>query len=113
MTTTYKILFLVILFGGGGTVGWVVRGPGDSKPPAAVEKKEVWACPMHPQITDDHKSKCGICGMDLALPDADDAGPRHLAMSEADKKLAEIVTAPVERKFVSGQIQLVGKVDYD
>jgi hypothetical protein len=24
-----------------------------------------WTCPMHPDVLDDHKGKCNICGMDL------------------------------------------------
>jgi Cu(I)/Ag(I) efflux system membrane fusion protein len=40
-------------------------------------------------------------------------GERILSMSEASRKLAEIVTAPVERKFVDGEVRLVGKVDFD
>ena len=42
-----------------------------------------------------------------------DMAERRLTMSPADAKLAEIATAPVERKFVDAEVRMVGKVDYD
>lgn len=39
-----------------------------STPPAAHEK-EVWQCPMHPTIVQDHPGSCPICGMKLVKVD--------------------------------------------
>ncbi|MHC4494235.1 MAG: efflux RND transporter periplasmic adaptor subunit, partial [Planctomycetota bacterium] len=38
---------------------------------------------------------------------------RQLTVSENARKLMDIVTAPVERKFVSAVVRMIGKVDYD
>ena len=79
------------------------------------ESAKTWTCSMHPQIQLPNPGSCPICGMDLIeLKDSgDDAGPRALAMSEADKALARIQTARVSRRFVESEIRMVGKVVYD
>ncbi len=75
-----------------------------------------WTCSMHPQIDLPEPGKCPLCGMDL-IPrkgsGSDDIGERMMSMSEAAMKLAEVRTAPVERKFVDIEIPMVGRVDYD
>jgi Cu(I)/Ag(I) efflux system membrane fusion protein len=42
-----------------------------------------------------------------------DAGPRQLTVSETAKALMDIEVVPVERKFVTSDIRMTGKVDYD
>ena len=74
-----------------------------------------WTCSMHPQIRQPKPGKCPICFMDLipvATAEAD-IGPREISFSEEAIKLMEIVTTPVARKFVTAEIRMVGKVDYD
>ena len=103
-------------------LGWVLRGcgaepaetgrAGQRSTGEAVEG--LWYCPMHPQVTSPGSGTCGLCGMDLVAPSVgEDPGPRRFAMSEAAVKLAEVVTVPVERKFVTADVRLVGKVDFD
>jgi hypothetical protein len=36
---------------------------------AAAPKKQMFQCPMHPQIIQDHPGTCPICGMDLVPMD--------------------------------------------
>ncbi len=75
----------------------------------------VWTCSMHPQIQLPEAGQCPICGMNL-IPlstSHDDNQPRRLVMSPSDKKLAEIQTSPVERKFADARIRMVGRIDYD
>jgi len=102
-------------------LGLIVGGGGDDEagtPATPAAGKALWyTCSMHPQIKlHDPKALCPICGMEL-IPVTDesaDAGsPRRLTMSDTARSLAEIETAPVERRFVVKQIRLVGKVDYD
>jgi Cu(I)/Ag(I) efflux system membrane fusion protein len=71
---------------------------------------------MHPQIKLPKPGKCPICFMDLIPVKAgkdESEGSRELSVSEHSAKLMEIETAPVERKFVTAEIRMVGKVDYD
>lgn len=80
---------------------------------AAAQK---WYCSMHPNIIRDGPGLCPICNMDLVKMPTDLAGggnPRRLVVSEAAAKLMEIETSLVERKFVTAEIRMVGKIDYD
>ncbi|MHC4423824.1 MAG: efflux RND transporter periplasmic adaptor subunit [Planctomycetota bacterium] len=84
--------------------------PGDQPVPRK------WYCSMDPQIIRDGPGKCPICGMDLVPMTTDSAGgagPRELVVSEEAAKLMEIATSPVQRKFVTAETRMVGKVDYD
>lgn len=76
---------------------------------------QVWTCSMHPQIRLPKPGLCPICNMDLIpVSTGDSAGPmRQLTVSENARKLMDIQTAPVERKFVAATVRMVGKVDYD
>lgn len=75
---------------------------------------EVWTCSMHPQIKLPKPGLCPICAMDLIpLGSGGEEGPRELTVSETAKKLMQIETVPVERKMVSADVRMVGKVNYD
>ncbi len=83
---------------------------------AAPQKDTRWTCSMHPQIKLPKAGKCPICFMDL-IPletgDDDAGGPRELSVSEHSARLMEIETVPVERRFVTTDVRMVGKIDYD
>jgi Cu(I)/Ag(I) efflux system membrane fusion protein len=83
---------------------------------AQTPKAEVWTCSMHPQIRQPKPGQCPICAMDL-IPvtetGAGEVGPRELRLSPAARKLAEVQTAPVERRVITTEIRMVGKVEYD
>jgi Cu(I)/Ag(I) efflux system membrane fusion protein len=107
-----------------GLWGGYVIGRGGDRMPAGHElaggeapEARIWTCAMHPQIRQPKPGKCPICAMDLVpVPGADggaDAGARELSLSPAARKLAEIQTAPVERKAVTTRIRMAGKVEYD
>ncbi|RKY03999.1 MAG: efflux transporter periplasmic adaptor subunit, partial [Planctomycetota bacterium] len=90
---------------------------GHSTEQQAPEKKQVWTCSMHPQIKLPKKGLCPICNMDLIPLETDDSSMptsiRQLTVSENARQLMDIETAPVERKFVTATLRMVGKVDYD
>ena len=80
----------------------------------AVSQK--WTCSMHPEIIRDKPGRCPKCGMDLiplTISSAAEIGPRELVISEEAAKLMEIATSVVRRKFVTNEIRMVGKIDYD
>ncbi len=112
--------------------GYVMRGCGQETAPAGTagmqhdhadsseidEKVEVWTCSMHPQIRQPEPGDCPICGMDLIPAEVTDtqkasASGGDLKLSERARKLAEIRTARVERRYVSRDVKLFGKVTYD
>jgi len=109
------IAFVIGYFMGGGSPA---PDPHSHSGEAAqgTARAQVWTCSMHPQIRQPNPGKCPICGMDL-IPvsgsNEEDSGPRQLKLSETARKLADIQTAPVERKYVSAEVRMVGKVEYD
>ncbi len=114
----FAVLILVLVIG-----FWLGR-LGRSKEPSSQEVAtasktkavpQVWTCSMHPQIRLPKKGLCPICNMELipASTGEMEGGMRQLTISENAKKLMDIVVAPVERKFVSAEVRMVGKVDYD
>lgn len=117
------IVLIVIALAAGWTISSVIHGPRVSSKSAsehvhgADEKSTIWTCSMHPQIQLPKQGQCPICGMDLIPLKAEmgDGMPsaRRLVMSPEAAKLAEIETAAAQRKLVSTEVRMVGKVEYD
>jgi Cu(I)/Ag(I) efflux system membrane fusion protein len=110
----------IILIIGVFLAGWFAKGvfsPGHNHNPAeqaGQKQATIWTCSMHPQVRQDHPGKCPFCGMTLIPAGA--AGDKAAGIIEFTPeavKLMEIQTLPVERKFVSSQVKLIGKLDYD
>ncbi|HAL92630.1 MAG TPA: efflux transporter periplasmic adaptor subunit [Verrucomicrobia bacterium] len=85
--------------------------------PARESPAEIWTCSMHPQIRQPKPGQCPICFMDL-IPAAGhgsgtETGPREIELSAVARKLAGVETAPVERRSLSAEIRLAGKVQLD
>ncbi|MCC7479383.1 efflux RND transporter periplasmic adaptor subunit [bacterium] len=55
--------------------------PAASTAPTAATA-ELYTCPMHPQIVQDHTGSCPICGMEL-VPKQDDSGALDSSLAEA------------------------------
>jgi len=89
-----------------------VRAPGADD---VAAEGVVWICAMHPHIHLPEPGPCPICGMDLVPIEGDavDDQDWSLEMSDAARRLAEIETAPVERRHVAEEVRMVGKVAYD
>jgi Cu(I)/Ag(I) efflux system membrane fusion protein len=102
-----------------GRVACVPAAPAGSAgevPSHAAAVASIWTCSMDPQVRQDGPGSCPICGMDLIpLPDDDMEGldPASLVMSENAMALANISTTTVERRAVSREVRLVGKVTFD
>ena len=94
--------------------GSVSAPPGDAAEEPGHVEEEVWTCSMHPQIRQPKPGLCPLCGMKLILADSDgDVGEPRFTTSEGAKALMDIQTSPVERRFVTAEVRMVGKVDYD
>ncbi len=82
----------------------------------AIAEDTVWTCSMHPQIRQPNPGKCPLCGMDLTPQSSGKSaqlGPRQIELSPAARAIAQIETAPVERRFVESEIRMVGKLAFD
>lgn len=80
---------------------------------AAPAGEMLWTCSMHPQIRQPKSGKCPICGMDLIPVAKTSGGLRTLELSNEAKALMQIATTPVERRYVTHEIPMAGRVDYD
>ncbi len=91
-----------------------INSESKSEKTETVQKTE-WTCSMHPQIREPEPGKCPICAMDLIPVSSGEiqTEERQIFLSPNAVKLAEIQTAPVERKFVDKEIRLTGKISYD
>ncbi len=108
-----------------GLMGYGLRGCTQALRPVEAEatqegteeEEEIlfWTCSMHPTINEPEPGLCRICNMEL-IPVREgegDAGPRQFATSEAGRALMNIQTSPVQRKFVTREVRMVGTVTYD
>lgn len=79
----------------------------------------VWTCSMHPQIQLPKPGKCPICFMDLIpLEKGGKSGDeaislRQISLTAQARKLAGIETSAVQKRNVSVETRMVGKIDYD
>jgi Cu(I)/Ag(I) efflux system membrane fusion protein len=94
---------------------------------AASPKTQMYQCPMHPQILQDHPGDCPLCGMKLvpldpaggeAMPQGTGAGDRmdtHVAVTidPQRQQLIGLRTEPVAEGPVSGEVRAVGRVAVD
>ncbi|MHC4247877.1 MAG: efflux RND transporter periplasmic adaptor subunit [Planctomycetota bacterium] len=100
--------------------GYVVRGCGarDGREHVVDERKPLfWTCSMHPQVRSDRPGLCHLCPMKLipvyAGAEEKDLGPRQIRLTDGAARLAQVRTAPAERRFVELEVRMVGKVQHD
>ncbi|MBU0679666.1 MAG: efflux RND transporter periplasmic adaptor subunit [Verrucomicrobia bacterium] len=114
-----NVLLVVLVLICGFVIGRACSRPA-SQPSTIIHQPSssvrFWTCSMHPQIHQPEPGQCPLCGMDL-VPVSADSGEnldaRELTLSHSARKLAGVELAPVERRFVSRDIRMVGKVEYD
>lgn len=90
----------------------------------SAEKKEVWTCPMHPQIKKDGPGKCPICGMDLvraaSMSDSTQMSEAELPEGHAGFQLSNsriqmigVKYGVVEKRPLFKSIEAAGRVAFD
>ena len=82
------------------------------------EKAELWICPMnisyHPYYSSSKAGNCKFCGMTLVQAEAEEeGGERRFKTTPAARALMEVQTEEVQRRFVTAEVRMVGKVEYD
>ena len=84
---------------------------------AAAEGDMLYICPMNCVAPTKKPGKCPVCGMDLVAMDVHEhqqaEHPARITLSEESKRAAGIQVAPVEEKFITADIKLYGKIEYD
>lgn len=117
----------VVLLGIGLLLGMSMRGDGSmahgtsaqedhsghDRASASEDEAQIWTCSMHPQIRRDGPGSCPICGMDLVPVKKSVGGVRTVSISSDVKKLMNVQTVPVAHRYVTADVRMVGKVEYD
>lgn len=95
-------------------VGWI-REPGGPSETAAASPGAIYTCPMHPQIRQPSPGRCPICGMELVPTSGGTADLDQFAVKiePAQRRLANIQTAPVEDAPLETTIRTVGVIAID
>ena len=84
-----------------------------SSPVKQDDAPRIWTCSMHPQIRRNKPGDCPLCGMDLVPVTKSAGGVRTISISPAARKLMKIDTTPVQRRYVTAEVRMVGKVEFD
>ncbi len=94
--------------------GWI-GGSAEITTSAADADGAVYTCPMHPQIRQPDPGRCPICGMELVPAATATADLNELAVKiePAQRRLANIQTAQVERAPLVDTLQTVGVIAVD
>ena len=85
----------------------------------SAPKKQMYQCPMHPQIIQDHAGTCPICGMDLVPMDGSGAAGAGVAdhagitIDPERQQLIGLRTEKVVEGTVSGELRALGRVVVD
>lgn len=74
---------------------------------------EIWTCPMHPAVRQDHGGTCPICKMDLVRVDDKQPADGAIALDQHQRTLAGVRTTPVIRGQLATSIKAPGRVAYD
>ncbi|WP_436715516.1 efflux RND transporter periplasmic adaptor subunit [Roseiconus lacunae] len=106
-------VFVASWFGGGSDEPNVSSNSGTSNSEAMQGKPSIWTCSMHPQIRRDGPGSCPICGMDLVPVRESADGVRTVSISSEIKSLMNVQVSPVRRQYVTADVRMVGKIEYD
>lgn len=86
---------------------------------ATAPKQQMYQCPMHPQILQDHPGTCPICGMDLVPMDGSGTAAASVedhatvTIDPERQQLIGLRTGKVAEGTVSGALRALGRVVVD
>lgn len=77
-----------------------------------IKTGELYTCPMHPQIQQDHPGTCPICGMELVLKSSGEK-TEGLTGETQDLVPGEIVLSPSQQVLANVQTQIADYTDFE
>lgn len=118
------LIALAVVVVAGGAVWFLNKSSDGGADITAEATGQIWTCSMHPQVRMTKPGKCPICSMPLisakpaAKPSTTNAAlvtasDSMLELSEHARAMASVETAPVQRRNMSREIRVVGKVQYN
>jgi Cu(I)/Ag(I) efflux system membrane fusion protein len=120
----HLVLLVITCFGLGFFTHWKFnrndqhQSVGKSEEHQHEEKKILfWSCAMHPEVQMPGPGKCPICQMDLG-PVYDSGKEKKVSLRQLTRSpeavaLMNIQTIPVQKKYVTAEVRMFGKVEYD
>lgn len=114
LTLLVGVLFIVAI-GLAQRWGWIRPESASASSVTATNSGQIYTCPMHPQIRQPQPGRCPICGMELvsASGGPTDLNEFSIKIEPAQRRLANIQTAPVERVHVVAELQSIGSIAID
>lgn len=108
-------IVLIFFVGLAQRTGWLKKPHDTSAPTSQVAPGAIYTCPMHPQIRQPTPGRCPICGMQLVPAASGAANLDELAVKiePAQRRLANIQTAPVVSGPIEASLQTIGSVAID
>lgn len=76
-----------------------------------TKKSELYICPMHPQIQQDHPGTCPICNMELVLKSNDNT-MENMNGENPNKEIGEIVLSPSQQVLANVKTQIAEYLDF-
>jgi Cu(I)/Ag(I) efflux system membrane fusion protein len=88
-----------------------------SKSDEQAQKKEVYTCPMHPQVISDRPGVCPICNMNLVLKVEEEKTPsdtmaQMISLSQNKQMLANVATVEVRTEPIVKKITAYSYLDF-
>ena len=77
------------------------------------KNKEIYVCPMHPEITSHEKGSCPICGMNLELKKINSTSKIEVNVSGEMQQALGVRTFIAKKDVISKKINTVGEVGYN
>jgi len=115
----WLIIGLVIILLAGGTYGvyyFLYNKKSDLHGHSQSEKKELWTCPMHPQVISDKSGSCPICFMDLVKKQSDDSNSPSIKnvikLNDNKLVLANVSTVTVKKEELKKQVTAYSYMDF-
>jgi len=107
-------ILLIALLGVAQRVGWIGTDGGQLTA-SGGGTQQIYTCPMHPQIRQPGPGRCPICGMALVPASSGSADLDEFAVTiePAQRRLAQIETAPVTSQPVFSTIETIGAIEID
>ncbi|MCA9054216.1 MAG: efflux RND transporter periplasmic adaptor subunit, partial [Planctomycetaceae bacterium] len=109
-------LIVIAALGLAQRMGWIAAGGAAAASTAGAAADQIYTCPMHPQIRQPGPGRCPICGMELVPATSSggaDLDELSVKIEPAQRRLANIQTAAVERRPVMASVQTIGEIAID
>ena len=118
--TPAVVVSLVLILAAAVIVMVLPRGDGGAhEDRGTAGAEEAYTCPMHPSVVSDRPGACPVCGMSLVRKPASGAadaespeGIRELALSPAQRIVANVSTVPVVRRSLNPAVAAAGIVTF-